>query len=259
MPVGLILSPIILGWSIGTTFVAEHTAAGITFCGSSFTIALPFSLSISESSLINSGFVPQHPPNTLIPYFLKSFINSAKSFGPTLYSFVCGSGSPALGLTTTGRLVHFVTSSITGSNSFGPSEQLTPMASTPSPSRVSAIDGTIHPVNVLLFISNVIVHIIGRSEFSFAASTAAFTSSRSVIVSNTTRSAPALLPAFTTSAYISYASSKLKVPVGSKSWPIGPTSSATSASGLTLSLAVIAFLIPAVTSSSTLCPHSSSL
>ena len=89
----------------------------------------------------------------------------------------------------------------------------------------------------------------GSELFSLAASTAALTSSRSVIVSNTTRSAPAASPAFTISAYISYASSKLSVPVGSSSCPIGPTSRATSASGLTLSHAVLAFLIPAVTSS----------
>ena len=103
----------------------------------------------------------------------------------------------------TGRLVHFASSSITGSNSFGPSEQLTPIASTPSPDTVSAKADIWHPVNVRIFSSNVIVVIIGSELFSFAASTAALTSKRSVIVSNTTRSAPAFSPAFTISAYIS--------------------------------------------------------
>ena len=114
-------------------------------------------------------------------------------------------------------------------------------------------------MKVLIFCSNVIVATIGRSLFSLAASTAALTSKRSVIVSNTTRSAPAAAPAFTISAYISYASSKLNTPVGSRSCPIGPTSSATSPSGFTASLAFFALTIPAVTSSSTLFPHSSSL
>ena len=71
--------------------------------------------------------------------------------------------------------------------------------------------------------------------------------------------APAAAPAFTISAYISYASSKLNTPVGSRSCPIGPTSSATRPSGFTVSLAFFALTIPAVTSSSTLFPHSSSL
>ena len=106
-----------------------------------------------------------------------------------MYSFVLGSGSPALGFTTIGSLVHLLSVAITGSNSFGPSEQFTPSASTPSPLKVSAIDGIEQPVNVLWFISNVIVVIIGRSEFSFAARTAALHSSKSVIVSNTIRSA----------------------------------------------------------------------
>ena len=87
---------------------------------------------------MNSGVVPQQPPNILMPYFLKSFINSANCSAVTLYSLVTGSGSPALGFTITGRLVQPVSSLITGSSSLGPSEQLTPKASTPSPDIVSA-------------------------------------------------------------------------------------------------------------------------
>ena len=120
-----------------------------------------------------------------------------------MYRFVTGSGRPALGLTTTGRLVHLESSSITGSNSLGPSEQFTPSASTPSPAAVSANADIWQPVNVRIFSSKVIVVITGSELFSFAASTAALTSSRSVIVSNTTRSAPACSPAFTICAYIS--------------------------------------------------------
>ena len=218
---------------------------------------LPSFSSICDNSLINSGLEPQQPPKHLISYFLKSFIISANSFAVTLYSLVLGSGSPALGLTTIGSLVHFERVAITGSNSLGPNEQFTPSASTPSPLKVSAIDGIEQPVNVLWFISNVIVIIIGRLEFSLAARTAALHSSKSVIVSKTIRSAS--FPANIISLYMSYASSNLRTPVGSKSCPIGPISSATYASGLTFSQACLAFLTAAPTSSSTLCPLPSSL
>ena len=50
------------------------------------------------------------------------------------------------------------------------------MAETPRPFNVIAIDGMSQPVNVLLFSSKVIVTIIGLSEFSLAARTAALTS-----------------------------------------------------------------------------------
>ena len=70
---------------------------------------------------------------------------------------------------------------------------------------------------------------MGRSQHSFAASTAARVSWRSVIVSIKIRSAPAGTPAWTTSLNIWTASSKCRVPVGSKSWPMGPKSSATRA------------------------------
>ena len=78
--------------------------------------------------------------------------------------------------------------------------------------------------------SNVIVHITWRSEFSFAARIAALVSIKSVIVSITIISAPAFLPAITSSLKISYASSKERLPVGSSNWPIGPISKATSVS-----------------------------
>ena len=157
-----------------------------------------------------------------------------------MYSLVTGSGSPALGFTTSGSLVYLPSSSTTGYNSSGPNEQLTPSASTPSPSIVSAIEDTWQPVKVLIFCSKVIVQIIGSSVFSFAASTAALSSNKSVIVSNTMTSASR--PAITCSLYISYASSNFKSPVGSTSLPIGPKSSATMQS--VPSHAFLAFSIP---------------
>ena len=172
---------------------------------------------------------------------------------------VFGSGKPALGFKHNGLLVHLLNSLITGSNSFGPREQLIPIASTSSPETVSPKADILHPVKVLRFCSKVIVASIGKSEFSFAARIAAFISSKSVIVSNTTKSAPALAPAFTHLAYISYAASKDKTPVGSNNIPIGPKSRATKPFLFTLSLAFLAISIPAVINSSTEWPHSSSL
>ena len=79
-------------------------------------------------------------------------------------------------------------SSIIGFNSFGPSEQFTPNASTPKPSTTfTNVKGSV-PVKVRLFCSKVIVTKTGKSLFSFTASIAALTSYKSVIVSNNTTS-----------------------------------------------------------------------
>ena len=83
-------------------------------------------------------------------------------------------------------------------SSRGPTEQLKPMASTPSPSSVSAMAGTVTPVNVRPFSPKVMVTHTGRSVHSRAASTAAFTSYKSLMVSMTMRSAPASCPRFIT-------------------------------------------------------------
>ena len=93
-----------------------------------------------------------------------------------LYSLLLGSGKPALALITRGRFVYFDISETTGSSSSGPSEQLTPRASTPSPVRVTAAQAGDTPVNVRPFLSKVIVVRIGLSQFSFAARTAALSS-----------------------------------------------------------------------------------
>ena len=191
----------IRGSVIVTAFVGEQTAAGISF--SCQKPALPSVCSISDTQRIKSGVVPQQPPNTLMPYLRRFFIICANSSGDTLYSLVTGSGSPAFGFTIIGRFVHSESFATTGSNSAGPNEQLTPSASTPSPLRVSAMDSIQQPVKVLWLISKVIVTATGKSECSFAASTAALHSSKSVMVSKTTRSAPAALPASTISRYIS--------------------------------------------------------
>ncbi len=101
------------------------------------------------------------------------------------------------------------------------------MASAPSPDRVRAMAGMLVPVKVRPVFSKLIEHHTGRSQFSFTASTAAFTSAKSVMVSHTTRSAPLAAPCRTCRANSSMASSICRLPPGSSSSPIGPRSSAT--------------------------------
>ena len=62
------------------------------------------------------------------------------------------------------------------------------------------MDAGVQPVNVRPVASKLIVTNTGRPVVSFAASRAAFASYRSLIVSITTRSAPASAPAFAISA-----------------------------------------------------------
>ena len=74
------------------------------------------------------------------------------------------------------------------------------MASTPSPSRVTAMASMLFPVKVLPFSSKDMVTITGSSVFSFIARTAALTSYRFVIVSMAIMSAPMAAAAFASSA-----------------------------------------------------------
>ena len=81
-----------------------------------------------------------------------------------------------MGFTTRGKFVQRLSSSTMGAISLGPKEQFIPRASTPRPSRVRAMAGIPRPVNVRMLASNVMVHIMGKSEFSFTARIAAFAS-----------------------------------------------------------------------------------
>ena len=127
-------------------------------------------------SLIYSGVVPQQPPTTFTPYLSSPQTHSANLSGKISYSLLFGSGSPALALTISGKFVYSLISDTTPSSSSGPREQFTPRAETPSPVSVSAAEAGDTPVKVLPLRSKVIVAITGLSEFSFAASTAAFNS-----------------------------------------------------------------------------------
>ena len=104
-----------------------------------------------------------------------------------------------------------------------------PSASAPRPRAVAAKLSTVQPVKVRPSASKLMLASTGRSQFSFTASRAAFSSYRSVKVSTTTRSAPAAAPARTMRAKSATALSKGRVPMGSSSSPSGPMSSAVSA------------------------------
>ena len=101
----------------------------------------------------------------------------------------------------------------------------------------------------------------GKFVFSFAAKTAALASYKSIIVSIIIKFAPDFSPCIACLLNISYALSKLKVPIGSNISPIGPKSRATNL-GLDLSDSSIAFLaifIALSTTSSTVYPNLSNL
>ena len=128
---------------------------------------------------------------------------------------------------------------------FGPKPQLKPTASTLRPSSIATALLTSPPVKSLPDSSKIIEVIIGKSEFSLTASTAALSSYISLIVSIIATSAPSL-PALTTSLKSSTALSKSRSPIGLRSLPVGPISSAT------FLPAFLASATPAFTSSSTL-------
>ena len=110
----------------------------------------------------------------------------------------------------------------------GPRLQLIPTASAPRPRAVAAKLSTVQPVKVRPPASKLMLASTGRPQFSLQASRAAFSSYKSVKVSQRTRSAPASAPARMISAKADTASSKGRVPAGSSSSPSGPTSRATS-------------------------------
>ena len=135
-------------------------------------------LIFSTSELMYSGVVPQQPPTTLTPLSTALLTQEAKSSADTSYTALplklCG--IPAFGINITGKEVALNNSSITGSNSFGPNEQLAPIASTPKPSNIHAIADADEPVISFPFSLYAFVTNIGRLLFSFAAITHAFVS-----------------------------------------------------------------------------------
>ena len=247
-PVGLIRSPTMTGPLISTTSSGVQTAAGSSLHGDAG-ISPPAAL---RSALMKDGSVPQQPPMNLTPRAGKPVESAAKDLPSSPYSPDSGSGSPALGFAIKGRSVQRDSSSIIGRTSAGPSEQFTPMAETPSPWSIRAIDATVVPVKVRISFSKVIVHITGRSVFSTAARTAALSSRTSMKVSRQMRSAPASSPAVTCFLKASYASSNVTFPLGSTRTPRGPISSAASIFlSAQASADALAFATAALISSST--------
>ncbi len=159
----------------------------------------------AASAAVKAGFVPQQPPTTLAPASTMRSMTAANSAGSTSYtvrpSTMCG--SPAFGRTTTGQREQRTSSRATGSSSAGPSEQFTPTTCAPSDDSTAAATPGGVPRNVRPSSPNVMEAKMGRLEKSFAASTAAFASRRSVMVSMSTMSHPASTTARTCSANIS--------------------------------------------------------
>ena len=105
-----------------------------------------------------------------------------------------------MGWTNTGRWVAPSMAPRGSSISRGPTEQLSPTPSAPRAVRVTAAAAGSTPRKVLPSAPKVMVTSTGRSVRSFAASRAALASSRSPMVSMSTRSAPARAPASAISA-----------------------------------------------------------
>ncbi len=176
-----------------------------------------------------AGVVPQQPPMTVTPASSMSRTASQYSLGLMSYSVTPSStwGRPAFACAMTGTLDHGSMRRMSGATSLGPSEQLMPTTLAPSELKVFAATSGVVPRKVRPSSSKVMVQNMGRSEHSFAASTAALASARSAMVSMMKRSAPAASAARTCCANSSYASSNGSVPMGSRSDPVGPMSAAT--------------------------------
>ena len=185
--------------------------------------------SASCTAAMWAGVVPQHPPTIVAPASASFTTVAANSPGPTVKTVFPSTsfGIPAFGLTTMGFVETLARRSTNGSILSGPSPQLKPYASTPSDSSRAATHSTDAPVRSLPDSSSATVATTGRSEFSFAARTAALSSRASPIVSTKTRSAPAAAPARTISENAPKASSKSRSPAGLRRRPVGPMSSAT--------------------------------
>ena len=148
-----------------------------------------------------SGVVPQQPPRMAAPMSRNVLPHRANSSGPTSKTVSPPSrrGRPALGWIMTGRSVTASMASRAPASSAGPREQLMPTTSAPRLVSVTAAQAGSVPRKVRPSSPKVMVTNTGRSVCSFAARRAALASSRSLIVSIRTRSAPAAAPARTIS------------------------------------------------------------
>ncbi len=152
-----------------------------------------------------AGVVPQQPPTTVAPASRMGAIARAKSSGPTSNTVLPSStrGNPALGWAMSRPRAKGAASAARGANSSGPSEQLRPTAAAPSADSVDAAIAGVVPRKVRPSSPKLMVANTGSAVCSTAASTAAFASSRSVMVSTTMRSQPAASAARACSAKMS--------------------------------------------------------
>ena len=188
LPVGLIRSPISSGRAPNSAvFVYEETTvrAGTLRAGT----GLPRSASAMRRMC--AGVVPQQPPSSATPSPAKRSAQPQNSSGPTGYvvSPFTATGRPAFGVTQTGRRVAASRRGTKSAICSGPRLQFMPTASAPRLSASVTAASMLPPVRSLPVESKVYVTTTGRSQFSFAASSAALTSYVSLIVSISTRSA----------------------------------------------------------------------
>ena len=115
------------------------------------------------------------------------------------YLLVSGSGSPAFGLTITGTVEYFKSSSTTLPNLSGPKAQFTPTAFTPKAVSAKATAPGVLPFIVVPFSSKLKDAVTGSEVFSFAAKRASLASLKSVNVSRQITSAPYFSPKTTIS------------------------------------------------------------
>ena len=127
----------------------------------------------------------------------------------------------------TGTEARKSSASITPASPSGPAEQLAPMASARSPSSSAAIASGGVPESSRPSAPYALETNTGRSLFSLAASSAAFVSYPSLMVSIKMKSAPCAAPRRTSAAKARTASSKSRSPNGRSIRPVGPRSSAT--------------------------------
>ena len=227
LPVGLMRSPMTPTWPARRLVICwgpatQNQSRTERSCGSRPARS-------ARSPAVHSGGVPQQPPTMVTP--ASSMRATARQYSGAWTSNTVrpssARGSPALAWTMTGHLAHGNMRSTSGTRSSGPSEQLMPTASAPIELKVTAATSGVVPRKVRPSSANVIVTKTGRSEFSTTARSAALASARSAMVSIIKRSAPAAVAARACSAKSAYASSKGRVPIGSRSCPDGPMSAAT--------------------------------
>ena len=192
LPVGLIRSPTTIKEpSKLICLVMRSDDSKRSFLSDISGISIVFA--ISESALIWAGVVPQQPPTIPAPASMIIFISSAKVSGVMAYTLLpsTSSGIPAFGFANTGTNATSFMAATSSVILSGPVEQFTPIASTPRfCNTLTAVTGSV-PYKVLPSSLNVRLAMIGRSQISFAAITAALVSARLIIVSTTRRSQPA--------------------------------------------------------------------